>query len=100
VKTLTCGLLPWSTRVHGDWYAVTEFGGEVARLLSERGMSLRQAARLTHYDPSYLSKVISGTKPGSRQLADALDRSGGLLLEGARIPRDLVDAAVAELPVA
>ena len=37
-------------------------------------MSLRQAARLTHYDPSYLSKVISGTKPGSRQLADALDR--------------------------
>jgi hypothetical protein len=37
-------------------------------------MSLRQAARLTHYDPSYLSKVISGTKPGSRQLADTLDR--------------------------
>jgi transcriptional regulator with XRE-family HTH domain len=54
--------------------AVTEFGSEVARLLSERGMSLRQAARLTHYDASYLSKVISGTKPGSRPLADALDR--------------------------
>ena len=30
-------------------------------------------------------------------LADALDRSGGLLLEGTRIPRDLVDAAVAAL---
>lgn len=30
-------------------------------------------------------------------LADALARSGGLLLEGARIPRDLVDAAVADL---
>jgi hypothetical protein len=54
--------------------AVTEFGCEVARLLSERGMSLRQAASLTHHDPSYLSKVISGTKPGSRPLADALDR--------------------------
>jgi transcriptional regulator with XRE-family HTH domain len=54
--------------------AVSEFGSEVARLLSERGMSLRQAARLTHYDPSYLSKVISGIKPGSRQLANALDR--------------------------
>jgi transcriptional regulator with XRE-family HTH domain len=53
---------------------VTEFGSEVARLLDERGMSLRQAARLTHYDPSYLSKVISGLKPGSRQLAEALDR--------------------------
>jgi transcriptional regulator with XRE-family HTH domain len=50
---------------------VTEFGSEVARLLDERGMSLRQAARLTHYDPSYLSKVISGLKPGSRQLAEA-----------------------------
>ncbi len=53
---------------------MTEFGSEVARLLDERGMSLRQAARLTHYDPSYLSKVISGLKPGSRQLAEALDR--------------------------
>jgi transcriptional regulator with XRE-family HTH domain len=53
---------------------VTEFGSEVARLLDERGMSLRQAARLTHYDPSYLSKVVSGLKPGSRQLAEALDR--------------------------
>ena len=53
---------------------MTEFGSEVARLLDERGMSLRQAARLAHYDPSYLSKVISGLKPGSRQLADALDR--------------------------
>ena len=31
-------------------------------------------------------------------LASALDRSGGLLLEGTRIPQDLVDAAVAGLP--
>ena len=31
-------------------------------------------------------------------LADALDRSGGFLLEGARIPEDLVDAALAGLP--
>jgi len=31
-------------------------------------------------------------------LAGALDRSGGLLLEGARIPRDLADAALAALP--
>lgn len=33
-------------------------------------------------------------------LADALDRSGGFLLEGARIPEDLVDAALAGLPTA
>jgi transcriptional regulator with XRE-family HTH domain len=54
--------------------AVNGFGGEVARLLADRGMSLHQAARLTHYDVSYLSKVVNGHKPGSRQLAEALDR--------------------------
>lgn len=37
-------------------------------------MSLHQAARLAHYDVSYLSKVINGHKPGSRELADALDK--------------------------
>jgi transcriptional regulator with XRE-family HTH domain len=62
--------------------AVTEFGSEVARLLSERGMSLRQAARLAHYDVSYLSKVVNGHKPGSAELAGALDKvlgAGGRL---------------------
>lgn len=44
---------------------MSEFGSEVGRLLSERGMSLHQAARLTHYDVSYLSKVVNGHKPGS-----------------------------------
>lgn len=41
-------------------------------------MSLRQAARLTHYDVSYLSKIINGHKPGSRPLAEALDKALGL----------------------
>lgn len=36
-------------------------------------MSLRQAARLAHYDVSYLSKVVNGRKPGSPELAAALD---------------------------
>ena len=58
----------------GDWYAVTEFGSEVARRLAERGMSLHQAAKLAHYDVSYLSKVVNGRKPGSRELAERLDR--------------------------
>jgi hypothetical protein len=53
---------------------VSEFGSEVRRLLAERGMSLHQAARLTHYDVSYLSKVVNGRKPGSRELAAALDK--------------------------
>jgi transcriptional regulator with XRE-family HTH domain len=74
VKPVTCGLPPL---VNGPQRLVravnNEFGGEVARLLTERGMSLRQAARLTHYDPSYLSKVISGRKAPSLALAAALD---------------------------
>lgn len=62
---------------------MSEFGGEVARLLAERGMSLHQAARLAHYDVSYLSKVVNGRKPGSRKLAEALDKAldaGGALV--------------------
>jgi transcriptional regulator with XRE-family HTH domain len=55
-------------------HVVSEFGSEVARLLAERGMSLRQAARLARYDVSYLSKVVNGRKPGSRELAVALDK--------------------------
>lgn len=53
---------------------MSEFGSELGRLLAERGMSLHQAARLTHYDVSYLSKVINGRKPGSAELAAALDK--------------------------
>jgi hypothetical protein len=101
VKTVTCGLRVWSSPVH-TWSTrrlvpeVTEFGGEVARLLAERGMPLRQAARLTHYDPSYLSKVINGTKPGSRELGRALDTvlgTGGAL--AAMVPDKSAPAAPA-----
>src|SRR5580700_9877130 len=38
-------------------------------------MSLHQAARLTHYHVSYLSKVVNGRKPGSPDLAEALDKA-------------------------
>ncbi len=61
---------------------MSELGSEVGRLLAERGMSLRQAARLAHYDVSYLSKVVNGHKPGSPGLAAALDEvlgAGGTL---------------------
>ena len=74
VKTMTCGLAAPVNSPRRLVRAVNEFGGEVARLLSERGMSLRQAARLTHYDPSYLSRVVSGRKAPSLPLAEALDR--------------------------
>jgi transcriptional regulator with XRE-family HTH domain len=53
---------------------VSEFGSALKRLLDERGMSLRQAARLMHFDASYLSRVINGRQAGSAQLAAALDK--------------------------
>jgi transcriptional regulator with XRE-family HTH domain len=59
---------------------MAEFAAEVRRLMAERGMSLRGLAKAASYDPSYLSKVLSGHKPSSPYLAarldDALDAGG------------------------
>jgi transcriptional regulator with XRE-family HTH domain len=83
LKTLTRGpVARVNTSARRLVRAVSEFGSELARLLSERGMSLHQAARLAHYDVSYLSKVVNGHKPGSAALAAALDEllgAGGAL---------------------
>jgi len=51
-------------------------------------------------DPGVTAALLLVEDLWAAPLADALDRSGGLLLEGARIPRDLVDAAVAALQAA
>ena len=69
---------------------MSEFGDEIRRLLVERGISLREAARQSHFDASYLSKVINGHKPGTAYLAGVLDEvlsAGGklaALVDGAR----------------
>jgi hypothetical protein len=51
-------------------------------------------------DPGSAAAVLLVENLWAASLASALDRSGGFLLEGARIPKDLVDAAVAGLPAA
>ena len=80
---------------------MSEFGREAARLLAERGMSLRQAAKLTHYDVSYLSKVINGRKAGSAKLAAALDKmldaGGHLAALAAPAGRGVADVDLIEL---
>jgi Family of unknown function (DUF6325) len=48
-------------------------------------------------DPGSAAAVLLVEDLWAVPLASAVDRSGGLLIEGARIPRDLVDAAVAGL---
>lgn len=49
-------------------------------------------------DPGAAAAVLLVEDLWAAPLANALDRSGGLLLEGARIPKDLADVAVAALP--
>lgn len=51
-------------------------------------------------DPGVTAAVLLIEDLWAAPLADAVGRSGGALLEGARIPRDLVDAALAALPAA
>lgn len=48
-------------------------------------------------DPGATAALLLLEDLWAAPLAGAIDRSGGLLLEGARIPRDLFDAAAAVL---
>ena len=68
---------------------MAEFAAEVRRLMAERGMSLRGLAKAANYDPSYLSKVLSGHKPSSPYLAARLDDAlgaGGTIRDAAQEP--------------
>jgi hypothetical protein len=67
-----------------------EFSAALRRLMTERGMSLRELARRAHYDPGYLSKVASGRKPVTPKVAAAADAAlsaGGELAALARARR-------------
>jgi transcriptional regulator with XRE-family HTH domain len=68
---------------------MADFAAEVRRLMTERGMSLRRLAKASNYDPSYLSKVLSGHKPSSPFLAARLDDAlgaGGTIRDAAQEP--------------
>ncbi len=68
---------------------MADFAGEVRRLMAEGGRSLRGLAREAGYDPSYLSKILSGRKPASPFLAKCLDDAlgaGGLIEQAASRP--------------
>ena len=53
---------------------MADFAAEVRRFMVERGMSLRGLARAASYDPSYLSKILSGRKPATPHVAACLDK--------------------------
>jgi helix-turn-helix protein len=81
---------------------VTDFAQLARDALHEGGYTLRAAARATHYDPAYLSRVLNRKQPPSPQLAEALDRllgTDGALLLAAQPSPDVtgVDAEIAFL---
>lgn len=65
-----------------------DFADLARRLLHDNGYSIKAAARATHYDPSYLSRVLGGKQRPSRKLAEALD---DLLSTGGALADTLLD---------
>lgn len=66
---------------------MADFAGVVRRYIQIRGLSLRGLARAASYDPSYLSKVLSGHKPVTSYLGARLDEvldAGGEVAAAAR----------------
>ena len=70
-----------------------EIDGEVGGLIGPDDLDF-VASEL---DPGSAAAVLLVEDLWAAPLASALDRSGGVLLEGARIPQDLLDAEIAEL---
>ena len=56
---------------------MTDFGGELRRILAERGISLSTAAREAGCSKGYLSNAANGRKPLTPRVAAGLDRLFG-----------------------
>jgi transcriptional regulator with XRE-family HTH domain len=62
---------------------MSTFGGELCRLLAERGMSQRELARRANYDCGFVNKLCRGTRPATSAVAKRLDEvldAGGALM--------------------
>jgi transcriptional regulator with XRE-family HTH domain len=74
---------------------MSDFGGELARLMAERGIGVRQLARATFVNPGHISNLRGGKSRPSAELAASLDAhlGAGGALEGAarRGGADLTD---------
>jgi transcriptional regulator with XRE-family HTH domain len=66
--------------------AADNFSAQLARIMEERGVGVRELARRTHFDSSYISKVRAGKKNPSQEMAGQVDsalEANGLLAETA-----------------
>jgi Family of unknown function (DUF6325) len=73
-----------------------EIDGDVGGLIGPEDVSFVS----TELEPGSAAAVLLIEDLWAASLASALDRSGGFLIDGARIPRDLADEALADLPAA
>ena len=56
---------------------MSDFGRELARLMQQRGIGVRELARAAYCNPGHVSNLRSGKARPSPQLAEALDRHLG-----------------------
>lgn len=56
---------------------MNEFAARARAALADRGVSIRGAARALNYNPSYVSRVLSGKQLPSEKLAQGLDQLVG-----------------------
>jgi uncharacterized membrane protein len=80
----------------GNLVGFAEIDGEVGGLIGPDDLDF-VASEL---DPGSAAAVLLIEDLWAAPLAGALDRSGGVLLEGARIPQDLIVAEISELAAA
>jgi hypothetical protein len=73
-----------------------DIDGQLGGLIGQQDIEF-VSARL---DPGSSAALLLVEDLWATSLSDALDRSGAFLVEGARIPKDLVDAALSTLPAA
>jgi len=79
-----------------DLPSFTEIDAQVGGLIGSEDISFVG----DDLDPGAAAVLLLVEDLWAAPLASALDRSGGLLIEGARIQHDLVEAATAALPAA
>lgn len=68
---------------------MSTFGGELSRLMAERGAGVRQLARACYVNPSHISNIRSGKSRPSPELAEQIDQylgAGGRLAALAAAP--------------
>lgn len=81
---------------HDDVALFAALDGEVGGLISEA--DAEYAAE--ELDPGSSAALLIWEDVWATPFVDAMRRSGGVLIEGARIPHDLIEAAEAELAAA